>query len=148
MATADHIRNVAPQHLAPERPRIKRLLRRLVLVGMCPGECGGKIAAADQIIQFRVDVIVILIAESGTNPPSQQSVWRIRLVGQRVVAQIDVGLGKWQRFAQSVAEERRGHVIRERRRGSLAVAFVREEEKCFIAQDPASGTWYLQGTYD
>ena len=85
VSAPDHVRDVSPQHFSPERAGIQRLLRRLVLGRMRSGERDGKIAAADQIIQFRIEMIVILIAEAGSNPSSEQISRGVGLVWKRVV---------------------------------------------------------------
>src|SRR5437667_9532463 len=130
--------HVGTQHMTSKGSRIELLLSFYELVWMSSRDGQREIAAPDQIIQFRVEVIVTQLIHSWTNPSGQRIRPCIRLVGKGVVTQQRIRLPEWQRLTEDVAKARGGNAVIECCRCVLAIPFVGEKEKGFITFDRPS----------
>src|SRR5262245_12686159 len=90
--------------MAAECSGIELLLSLNELIWMSARYGERKVAASDQVVDLRVEVVVAQLIDSGTDPLGKQIARSVRLVRQRIVTQHDVGLAKRQRLAYDITE--------------------------------------------
>src|SRR5436309_1817253 len=90
------------------------------------------------MIDFPVEVIVVVVIDSWSDPSAKQISVGIGQVGKRIVAQYDVGLAKWQRLAKNVAKPWSWDGVVHRYRRTLPITLVCKKEKGFVTYDRSS----------
>ena len=84
---SDHVVRAYTARTAGRELWIQGLQRCLDLERMPARERHGQISAGDRVVDFGVDMIVVILLDSGTNPSAQEIRGSVGLVGQRIVIQ-------------------------------------------------------------